>query len=87
MPSWERMVSVLRDSGESPIIRMIDGLPAFPDEIPTESWKELRLGLTGGMVTVRRSAVEMTCVCWGTDDEGLKQSFENVVQACQFAVK
>ena len=28
---------------------MIDGLPAFPDEVPEPGWKELRIGFASGM--------------------------------------
>ena len=83
--TWERISSSLREAGEVPVVRMIDGLPAFPDETPAENWKELRLGLSGGMVTLRRTASEISCICWGTDDAELKQSFERVISACQFA--
>ena len=83
--AWERICSSLREAGEVPVVRMIDGLPAFPDETPAEDWKELRLGLSGGMVTLRRTASEISCICWGTDDADLKRSFEKVIRACQFA--
>jgi hypothetical protein len=47
---------------------MIDGQPAFPDEMPGESWQELRLGTPQGMVTVRREADQLTLVTWGNAD-------------------
>ena len=81
--SWEAIKSNLVQSGETPIIRMIDDLPAFPDETPELNWKELRLGLSGGMVTIRRSETEIRCVCWGTDDAELKSAFEKVIAACE----
>jgi hypothetical protein len=61
---------------------MIDGLPAFPDEQPEDSWRELRIGLSGQMVTVKKIPAGFSCVSWGTDDPSLKRVFENVVTAC-----
>ncbi|MFO0936468.1 MAG: hypothetical protein U0798_08165 [Gemmataceae bacterium] len=85
-PSWERVSQSLRNEGESPVLRMIDGLPAFPDEQPAENWTELRVGLSGGMVTIRWKAGTVSCVSWGTQDAGLSASFERVVRACEQAV-
>jgi hypothetical protein len=79
-PDWPLISSRLRDLGESPIIRMIDGMPAFPDEVPAD-WKEIRVGLAGGMVTLRKSANQIACVCWGTEDPLLKASFERLITA------
>jgi hypothetical protein len=84
--SWDGIVTALRAAGESPVIRMIDNMPAFPDETPAENWADVRVGLTGGMVTIRRNATELTCVCWGTNDAALIQSFETAVSACKKAV-
>lgn len=84
--SWDGIVSTLRAAGESPVIRMIDNMPAFPDETPAENWADVRVGLKGGMVTIRRTAAELTCVCWGTNDAALIQSFEIAVAACHEAV-
>lgn len=79
--SWPALVSKLTALGEKPILRMIDGLPAFPDELPAEDWNELRLGLTGGMVTVRRRPRGFACVTWGTSDPALQLSWNRVCWA------
>ncbi len=74
---WTRFVEHLRAVGENPILRMIDGLPAFPDEVPADDWRELRVGLSGGMVTVRRtSPVTFSCITWGTAEPGLARSWD-----------
>jgi hypothetical protein len=44
---------------------MIDGLPAFPDEVPPEDWRELRLYFPPGMVTLRRSPSNWQALVWG----------------------
>lgn len=44
---------------------MIDGLPAFPDETPSEGWSELRIGSPDGMVPLRRVAEGISLIVWG----------------------
>lgn len=80
-PGWPEIAAKLAASGESPVLRMIDGLPAFPDEVPDLAWKELRVGLAGGMVTLRRDADTIRCVIWGTGDPGLMAALDRSVQA------
>ncbi|QEL19662.1 hypothetical protein PX52LOC_06739 [Limnoglobus roseus] len=60
---------------------MIDGLPAFPDEVPADDWQELRLSLTGGMITIRRTGADFRCVTWGTSDDGLRHSWDKLCLA------
>ncbi|HET6573610.1 MAG TPA: hypothetical protein VFG68_08420 [Fimbriiglobus sp.] len=60
---------------------MIDRLPAFPDEVPDPAWKELRVGLTGGMVTLRREAGTIRCVVWGSDDPAIHAALETAARA------
>jgi hypothetical protein len=79
---WPSVRDRLATFGESPVVKMIDGLPAFPDEVPADDWKELRVGLTGGMVTIRRQPGTITCVAWGTDDPILLASLNAVAAAC-----
>ena len=79
--AWPDVAARLAARGMSAPIRMIDGLPAFPDEAPPDDWSELRVGTPGGMVTLRRTAVGVTCVAWGTDDPGLRRDFRAVAQA------
>jgi hypothetical protein len=78
---WRALVERLTGLGESPVLRMIDGLPAFPDETPVEDWKELRIGLAGGMVTLRRTSDGYSCVTWGTADAALQESTDRLVRA------
>lgn len=79
VPAWPVIAKKLQHVGESHVIRMIDGLPAFPDEVPTDDWQELRISLNGGMVTLKRtSSGELQCVTWGTDDPALLASWEKL---------
>ncbi len=84
-PAWEAIHTSLVRVIDSPQLRMIDGLPAFPDEIPTDDWKELRLGFDSGMVTIRRRRSALTCVVWGNADEALHSAWNRVVWACAVA--
>jgi hypothetical protein len=53
---------------------MIDGELAFPDEEPSEDWRELRLGTPEGqVVTVRREPDRMVLVVWSNADSRLAQ--------------
>ncbi len=75
-PSWESVSAAIRSLGEIPVVQMIDDLPAFPDEIPEPGWRELRISLTGGMVTVRAATSGWTCVIWGNADAALSRSWD-----------
>ena len=81
-PTWEVIQTRLRQLGETPVLRMIDGLPAFPNEMPAEGWNELRVGLTAGMVTLRRTPDGLSCVVWGNADPALRAAWDKVCWAC-----
>jgi hypothetical protein len=81
-PEWHAIRDSLDKVGEQAVVRMIDGLPAFPDEIPEPGWQELRLGMNGGMVSLRRDGNAILCVVWGNADEALLKSW----QACANAI-
>ena len=80
-PGWPAIAAELAAGGEVPTLRMIDGLPAFPDETPDPSWSELRVSLSGGMVTLRRHADTIQCVVWGNDDPALRSALELTTRA------
>jgi hypothetical protein len=84
VPTFEAVRDQLARSSFPVQVRMIDGQLAFPDEIPPESWRELRLGTPQGMITVRRAKDEITCVTWGNADGALLQAWNAVTWA--FAV-
>ena len=70
-PSWPAVAAKRAEAGETPAVRMIDGLPAFPDEQPEDGWRELRLSFAAGMVTVRRDPDGWRLTVWGTNDPAL----------------
>jgi hypothetical protein len=78
-PTWPA------EAGVPPTVRMIDGLPAFPDEQPEDGWRELRLGFAAGMVTVARTPNEWRFIVWGTDDPALLAAMEVCVSATSAA--
>ncbi len=84
-PTWPAVAAKLAEAGESPPIRMIDGLPAFPDEQPEDGWRELRLGFAAGMVTVARGPGGWRFTVWGTDDPALLRTQEVTAQAAAAA--
>jgi hypothetical protein len=84
-PPWPTIRSNLQRVGESGELRMIDGLPAFPDEEPHADWRELRIGTAAGMVTIRRAAGRLTCVIWGNPDTALSAAWAKVTWACAAA--
>ena len=81
-PGWSIIRDQLVAAGSSPSMRMIDGMPAFPDETPEPTWSELRISLGAGMMTVRREPTRLLLVVWGNADEGLLRDLKLVVQAC-----
>ena len=80
-PTWPDVAAKLAATGELPPIRMIDGLPAFPDEQPADGWREVRLGFAAGMVTVARGPDGWRVTVWGTDDSALLRAQETTATA------
>ena len=85
VPAWAAIQDQLARVGEPAPLRMIDGLPAFPDESPDEGWRELRVGSPAGMVTLRRGGDALTCVIWSNADPALIAARDRVAWACAAA--
>jgi hypothetical protein len=86
-PSWAAIQGELARVDVAVELRIIDGLPAFPDETPDDGWKELRIGTSAGMITLRRREGAITCVVWGNADETLSAVWSKVIWACATAAK
>jgi|SRR5262245_40963835 len=69
---WAALVERLAGRSFPIQLRMIDGLPAFPDEQPPDDWRELRAGTPAGMVTLRRTPAGVGVVVWGNADGALR---------------
>jgi hypothetical protein len=85
LPAWDAIKNQLARVGEPAPLRMIDTQPAFPDESPEDNWRELRVGVAAGMVTLRREPNSLTCVIWGNADPALLASRDRIAWACAAA--
>jgi hypothetical protein len=73
-PPWPRVRDLLARRGVRVAMRMIDGQPAFPNEEPSEGWREIRVAAADGMVTLRRYGDRVTFVTWGNASPALRQA-------------
>ncbi len=81
LPSWVALKGFL-DLHCYPIqLRMIDGELAFPNEVPPDAWRELRVATPAGMVTMRRDSDRIVLVTWGNAEPALLQAWNGVVWA------
>lgn len=85
VPAWDTVRSQLGRVCVAAAVKMIDGLPAFPDELPEPGWKELRLGTANGMLTLRVGPGSLTCVVWGNADDALRSDWDALCWACAAA--
>ena len=85
MPTWPAIRQALSAAGHAVQMRMIDNMPAFPDEDPEADWTDLRVSLGAGMVTVRRGVNRLSVVVWGNADAHLLRDQEAIVEACKTA--
>jgi hypothetical protein len=81
VPAWDVVRQLLAGHGYPVQLRMIDGELAFPDEAPPETWRDLRVGTPGGMVTVRREPGRVVCVTWGNAQGEMLQAWHALTWA------
>jgi hypothetical protein len=79
--SWAAIRERLSAAGVAVQMRMIDNLPAFPDEEPPPEWRELRVSLGHGMITLRRDAGAVRVVVWGNADEATQRDQDLLANA------
>jgi hypothetical protein len=80
-PDWATVRNRLSAAGHAAQMRMIDNMPAFPDEEPEPSWRELRVTLGHGMITIRRELGMFRLITWGNADEATVRDQEAIAQA------
>jgi hypothetical protein len=80
-PPWANVKALLAASKYPVDIRMIDGELSFPDEAPPETWRELRVGTAGGMITVRRTGNALAVVTWENADAGMRAAWSALTWA------
>jgi hypothetical protein len=85
VPEWDAIRQALARTGEPAPLRMIDGLPAFPDETPDPGWRELRVGTGAGMITLRRGPDALSVIVWGNADAALLAARDRLLWACAAA--
>jgi hypothetical protein len=81
-PTWAAIQKELAAAGLPVTVRMIDGLPAFPDEVPPDDWSEVRISTPSGMMTLRKQSDGIAVAVWGNADDKLQAELERVVEAC-----
>jgi hypothetical protein len=81
MPTWSMVVEIFARRSLPLQLRMIDGELSFPDEIPGANWRELRVSVTGGMMTLRRDADGVTLVIWGNADAEVRRAWNGLTWA------
>ena len=74
-PTWPEVRERLARHGFPLQVRMIDGELSFPDEVPPEDWRELRVGTPQGMITLRREGDEVAVVTWGNAEASMLQAW------------
>lgn len=84
-PSWSNIRAQIVAAGLPVQLRMIDGLPAFPDEVPDAGWRELRISTPSGMMTLRLQSDQLSIVVWGNAGPALMHEWEVVERACSQA--
>ncbi len=84
-PEWEAVRARLASINTVPELRMIDGLPAYPDESLGHDWQEVRVSFGGSMVTLRRTKVGFECVAWGNADGPAVAGWNSLAWACASA--
>ena len=80
-PKWQAVAAAMQARGWSVTMRMIDNELAFPDETPPETWRELRVGADGAMVTIRRAADGIALVAWGNADAAQRRLWHRLAWA------
>jgi hypothetical protein len=83
IPQWPAIDAATRSAGLPLFIRMIDNLPAFPDEVPEEGWKELRVASSNGMMTLRQTKSGLDCIVWGNAEQALQSDWRRLIEVLQ----
>lgn len=68
---WSKITNSLGQFEPRGTLRMADGQLTFPDEEPSPDWRELRVALPAGMVTLRRTPQGVDLVTWGNVPDSL----------------
>ncbi len=81
IPAYVSVRDFLGQRGFPLQMGMIDDQLAFPDELPNDDWRELRVRTPQGMVTVRREEQRLMFVTWGNADTSARQAWNAMTWA------
>lgn len=71
------VISGLKDPWQ---LRLVDGLPAFPNEAVPEEFREIRLALNSGMVTIITEEFGLKLVTWSSIDQPFRQAVDRLAE-------
>src|SRR4051812_33992118 len=80
--TWAALRATLADRGVAVHRRMTDGKLVLPAPEPPAVWRELRMSLPGGMVSLRREGGGLAVVVWGNAPADLQQAQRQLAWAC-----
>src|SRR5947207_2773423 len=80
-PTWSSVANLLKECGYPVDMRMIDGELSFPDEVPPDGWRELRVGTPGGVIAVRRVDTGLSVVTWENADAAMRGAWNALTWA------
>ena len=78
VPPLSQVIALLAEHNFSVQVRMVDGQLTLPGEVPPDRWSEVRLGTSGGMVTLTRRGDELAVVIWGNADASMQNAWNAV---------
>jgi hypothetical protein len=81
VPPWTSIKEALARRELAVQMRMIDNELAFPDEEPPGNWRELRVGTTHGMITIRRDGERLSVIIWGNAAAELQDEWQKLTAA------
>lgn len=81
VPAWNVIAGRATRAGLPLAVRMIDGELAFPDEVPPADWREVRVSVDAGMITLRRLPDGVQLVVWGNADPRLMAAMGELERA------
>lgn len=89
--SWEvhlrvkpQLSEVLASIDDGWKLRLVDGLPALPDETVPPEFQELRLALSGEMVTVVSEPFGYRLVTWSTASPEFQMAVNRIMEQLVF---
>jgi len=78
VPPLSQVIALLAEHNSPVQLRMVDGQLTLPGEVPPDRWREVRLGTSGGMVTLTRRGEELAVVIWGNADSPMQSAWNAV---------